>query len=75
MEIVIKKKVEVHTFDELTSGDTFFAPQATGGEQVLLMAVDTFAASTAVNLHTGELVDMDGDDVITPVNNAKIIVE
>jgi len=75
MEVVIKKKIEVHTYEELKSGETFFAPQRTNGEQELLMAVYTFGESTAVNLHNGDLIDMEIDDVIIPVNNAKIIVE
>lgn len=75
MEVVIKKKVEVHTFDELKNGETFFAPQRTEGEQELLMAINTFADYTAVNLHNGELIDMEAEDVIIPVNNAKITVE
>lgn len=75
MEIVIKKKVEIHTFGELRDGETFFAPKRTDGEQELLMAVSTFADYLAVNLSTGELIDMESDDVVTPVNNAKIIVE
>lgn len=75
MEIVIKKKTEVHIFEELGGGDTFFAPQRTDGEQQLLMAVATFKDYTAVNLHNGELIDMEPDDVIIPINNAKITIE
>lgn len=75
MEIVIKKKVEVHTFDELKDGDTFFAPKRTDGEQELLMVVNSFSDYLAVNLHNGSLVDMESDDVIIPVTTAKIIVE
>jgi len=75
MEVVIKKKVEVHTYAELKNGETFFAPQRTNGEQELLMAVNTFADNAAVNLHNGDWVEMEFDDVIIPVNNVKIIVE
>lgn len=75
MEIVIKKKVEVHTFNELKDGDTFFAPQKTDGEQELLMVINSYCDSIAVNLHNGDMVEMDSFDVIIPVNNVKITVE
>lgn len=75
MEVVIKKNAEVHTFNELDDGDTFFAPQKTEGEQKLLMATNTYYDSVAINLHNGEMIEMNRDDVVIPVNTAKIIVE
>ena len=76
MEVVIKKKVEnVPTFEDLKDGDVFFAPKRTDGEQELLMVVHSFNDYLAVNLHSGDLVDMEYDDAVIPVTTAKIIVE
>ena len=75
MEVIIKKKIEVHTFSELGDGDTFFAPKRTDGERELLMVTNSFADYLAVNLHNGNLIDMESDDVVIPVTTAKIIIE